>query len=514
MVSLVIAFSLLWPSIVFGRAVLSEVMWMGSGLSTADEWVEMAGTGSGTLSGWTLTSLNSSGEEVILYRFGEGDTIGSGEYLTVSNFGAEESRLLMEPRFVSEAMSLPNTKLLLRLRDPSGTVMDEVDDGVGVPFAGENPSGGGTKASMERIDLAVRGNVKEHWATAATSQGFDEGDLLLGTPGFPRPIPPDTDPPLDATAFTGAWLPTATGADLQLSWTPSISTDGEAQHLYFDPALQDTSNAIHLSAAETSMNLPGIPEGSGYAIILKSEDQAGNVSDGVRIQVEPYRKPETGSGSSSSESSNSSESSMLITEILADAVGSDEGEWVEIGNVGTKSADIAGWVLKSGSRRYQIQPNSASGFFLVPGQHVTFHSIVSKLTLPNAGGTVTLEADGMTVDTLNYPMAEEGVSYGRDTEDPAWLKQFCVPTEGAANREASWNPALVIQSGRVRGEERVTINVEANIPASFAGAPRCNFDFGDGSGSENCNPSSHVYDRVGRYILQAEMVSYCGNTST
>lgn len=172
----------------FARVVISEVMWMGSDLSTADEWVELTcteGECPQTLSGWALTSLGSDGTEKTLVRFGE-VTIGAGQYAVVSNYSAADSRLATNPVLTTTAMTLPNTKLLLRLRDGSGNIMDEVDDGVGVPFAGDNPSGTGAKASMERLDLSAAGNVKDNWQTALLSLGFDSGLPIFGTPGFPR----------------------------------------------------------------------------------------------------------------------------------------------------------------------------------------------------------------------------------------------------------------------------------------------------------------------------------------
>ncbi len=179
--------------IVFGQhasagLVITEVLWAGSDLSTADEWVEIACTGSGstpscTLDGWTLTGVNSSGIEVVLYRFGTGSTLGSGSAAVVAQYLADQSRLMMDPAYHAPDLSLPNTKLLLRLRDAQGVIQDTVDDGIGDPFAGSNAKAPESKASMVRITLAGSGSVKTNWKTADLSSGFDEGSLMLGTPG-------------------------------------------------------------------------------------------------------------------------------------------------------------------------------------------------------------------------------------------------------------------------------------------------------------------------------------------
>ncbi len=175
-------------------AVISEVLWMGSDLSASDEWVEIACTGSGSsslcvLDGWTLTSVNTSGTEVPVARFGTGTVIASGSALVVGRFPASSSRLLEEPGVLAPAMTLPNTKLLLHLRDAEGNVRDTADDGIGDPMSGNNGKAPDPKASMVRIDLALSGELKENWAVSTTAEGLDPDALVLATPGrLPRSV--------------------------------------------------------------------------------------------------------------------------------------------------------------------------------------------------------------------------------------------------------------------------------------------------------------------------------------
>lgn len=195
------------------RIVISEVMWMGSNVSTADEWVEVAAFSSGahsaprSLSGWTLVAVKA-GVETTVARLRPEHGVASGGVMILANYHAEASRLAMEPTVVTTGMSLPNTQLMLRLKDASGAIVDEVDDGIGVPFAGANPSGGGSKASMERVNVWGPGNVISSWRTATTSSGFDDGPPIFGTPGalavLPTSVQPDepspaipTDVPVD-----------------------------------------------------------------------------------------------------------------------------------------------------------------------------------------------------------------------------------------------------------------------------------------------------------------------------
>lgn len=178
---------LLFPINASASLFISEVMWAGSDLSSSDEWIEFACREDDTdISHFRLMSVSQSGSiqtEKELYRFGSGTLAESGSYFIVSNYSADFSRLLDEPAFVSTGLSLPNSKLHLRLRDASGSLIDEVYGGSGTPFAGANISGG-MKASMERTSFELFGNNPDAWVTASRSLGFDSGAILFGTPGF------------------------------------------------------------------------------------------------------------------------------------------------------------------------------------------------------------------------------------------------------------------------------------------------------------------------------------------
>ncbi len=424
-----------------GSVVVSEVMWMGSDLSTSDEWVEFAcrGMSDCDLSGWTLTSLKSTGEETVIHTFATGAILPAGDVRVVSNYPAASSRLLSEPWITTPSMSLPNTKLLLRLYDADGVVRDEVDDGVGNPFAGANTSGN-PKASMERLDLAVPGNSVENWQTATLSLGFKEDAPIFGTPGFLR----DSSPPLASSA----------------------------------------SSAFSVSSSSS-----------------------------------------TGSSISSVQSSVSSGSSpsIFITEVLANPIGADTEEWIEIANLGATSVDIVGWILDDGnsSAVYTILPRSGSGFFLAPGEHWSFRKSVTSLPLDNSGERVSLMNSSQLIDAWEYPLAAEEVSFGRDKDPPYALHAFCVPSEGQPNVVASLAVRILIQdagsasigSAFVLGEERVSINLQAAAGAGSLASAVCTWDYGDDAVSSACNPPSHTFSDPGDYTVRLTVRDFCGGIS-
>ena len=167
-----------------GDVVFSELMWMGSESSSADEWIELYNRGSSAedLSGWTITQTGKDGEEKMMLQLGEG-TIAPGAAFLISNYNAARSQISVEPDVVATAVALPNSKLLLRLYDgdpeAGGNLIDSADDGTGAPLAGDNK----LKAAMVRVEFDTDGSLENAWATATEASGWDDGSSELGTPG-------------------------------------------------------------------------------------------------------------------------------------------------------------------------------------------------------------------------------------------------------------------------------------------------------------------------------------------
>ncbi len=339
------------PVSTLASVVLSEVMWMGSDVSTADEWVEIAGfapsgidSSPQSLSGWTLSALKGAAE-TILVRFPAGSSIGSGQYLIVSNYTKEVSRIALDPYLTSTAMSLANTKLLLRLRDASGALIDEVDDGVGDPFAGLNPSSNGPKASMERIDLRQVGTMVSNWRSATLSRGFDPGTPIYGTPGFSSFIENETV------------SSQASSAQFSLQSLPSSSSNSSESITSFS---SQNSSIFSLSS----------------------------------IQVQPLL-------------------SIKINELLSDSIGSDDGEWIEVFNAGNTPVNLSGMTVRVGTAGHRIRAGSG-GFFIEPQHYLVLPKSIAGFTLTNGGNSVRLESGTTLLDTFSYPSYPEGVSAGRN----------------------------------------------------------------------------------------------------
>ncbi len=168
------------------EVVFSEIMWMGSSSSSADEWIELYNRSDDEidLAGWTIARPNNAGEEIML-SIPEGKIPPRTTFL-IANYHPDDSRSLLntQPQLVDPSLALPNTKLQLklynRLPKEGGELIDLADDGKGAPLAGDNT----LKKSMVRILLDQDGTLPTSWATAKMARGWDKEAEERGTPGF------------------------------------------------------------------------------------------------------------------------------------------------------------------------------------------------------------------------------------------------------------------------------------------------------------------------------------------
>ncbi|MDD3897289.1 MAG: hypothetical protein PHU04_05655, partial [Candidatus Peribacteraceae bacterium] len=417
----VVVIAAFWLQRASARVAISEVMWAGSDLSTADEWVELIGMGFGLgfgsgaevvaddLSGWVLTTRNSSGEEVPIIRFASGTTLAPEFFLLISNYDAQHSRLAVDPQVVSTAVSLPNTKLQLKLYDDSGALIDVAGDGIGAPVAGTNASGTGFWASMERISFGLSGDDPSAWQTARTSRGLDDGAPVLGTPGFPHGS--DTD----ASSSQSSYFSQSPFSSLA-SFLPSESSSEE--------------NVSFCSSARSSS---GCSEACSWGFAGSSDSSYSSQSSSLP-NPNPNLIP------------------VRITEVLANPIGRDDDEWIEVGNIGMSSMDIAGWILDEGNSpdHFAIPAvrtaSGAAGFMLAPGEHIAFRKSVSGLPLDNGGEELSFWSGSVLIDRWSYPETAEHVSYGWDATGSGAFRVFCIPTENAPNAVLPFTIVIGIQS--------------------------------------------------------------------
>ena len=111
---------------------------------------------------------------------------------------------------------------------------------------------------------------------------------------------------------------------------------------------------------------------------------------------------------------------LRISELIPDPTGSDDFEWIEIANFGSKTLDLTGWELddaEGGSWSFKL----ASGVKIEPNGYLVIAKEESKLALNNNGDEVRLISPDNTVfETVAYQSAEEGFSYNYDQLNNEW----------------------------------------------------------------------------------------------
>lgn len=487
--------------------VISEVMWPGSDLSSSDEWFEITlpvcssadvtcSDATVDLSAWTVHYLKSTGQEALMITFPSGLALQPGQYLVIAHFNADGSRLLAEPALVNSAVSLLNTGLKLKLKDQAGTVIDEVDDGVGAPFAGANPSSPGTKASMERINLEQSGTVKENWRTATTVRGLDTGANMLGTPGFENgsseSISSSSASPSSASS-SSSFSSSSSSSSSSESSVSSVSSESSSSQSSSSsscdliPAItlqsgswtgvakvtlnvQATAAAGTMAGATCDFDFgdgyqvdscnPGVhtyDHAGSFLLTLAVKNQCGN----TLIQTQSVEVTPSSTVTSSSATVPGSPvpfdgAHLVISGVLPNPDAKDKDkEWIEIRNLEDRAVSVAGWHLVTGIktiRRFVIDAVSQ-----IPARDtIRLYQLESGLELTNAAGRVQLiNPLGTIVSSVSWDKAEEGRVFLSDSFKDGSLK-------GSVTRvldPVTFTVSLDGPSSKLLGQESVRVKL-------------------------------------------------------
>ena len=150
---------------------ISEVAWSGSALSTADEWLEITNRSSEAvdLGGWIVDGAATSAGAI---QIAPDTFIESHTTLLIANYNADDPKttLTVTPQLITNAISLANSGLTLRLIDSVGIVVDTL-------AFGSSPNAGGTSPFRSAVRLET-GEIKSAETSANILQSTQ-----LGTPG-------------------------------------------------------------------------------------------------------------------------------------------------------------------------------------------------------------------------------------------------------------------------------------------------------------------------------------------
>lgn len=178
-----------------GDVVINELMWMGSSLRAADEYVELRNMTDRIidLSGWQLTK-NISGVETLMFTI-PGGTIAAHGYFLISEYNQVNSAINVAPDTVVGAGNtndanfvLADTNLQIKLYTAASLEMDTADNGSNSPAAGAHSDSLDRHWSMERDASPGNGREANVWHTCLDDSAlmhsyWDSGRNDCGTPG-------------------------------------------------------------------------------------------------------------------------------------------------------------------------------------------------------------------------------------------------------------------------------------------------------------------------------------------
>lgn len=408
--------------------VINELMWMGTSASSADEWVELRNLtdASVDLSGWMLTR-KSSGSEVVMLSIPSGKSITAGGYFLIANnaptamFGTapnqHESPQAVTPDLVDASVSLLNTGLQLKLYagawDAGVPPVDTADDGSGNPLAGAHDSSKGVYRSMERNLTPGDGTLVSSWHTANVATGWDAGARELGTPKTANSA---TDP----IAVLAA--PTVATTNEPATFDASESSDPEGRSLTFAWAFGDGATADGAAVPHTFATA-----GTFSVLVTVSNGERTASASASTSVVEPTV--------AAAPTPPSPVADLRLSELQASPSGA---EFIEVVNAGTATANVGGWVVTDGVRRYTVPAGTTVG----AGAVRSFPGSATGIHLNDDGDTVSLlDPTGRLAGGIRYAKARSGWSLAVVDGAWAWTDQ---PTPGAANRSRADTPAGVV----------------------------------------------------------------------
>lgn len=170
-----------------GDVIINEVMWMGSSVSSADEWIELKNMTARpiNLAGWKIENAASGGDGVLTIPAGK--SLPANGYFLIANYAKSDvnSALDVTAQWVTTTLSLNNSSNGNLVLKPAGGPL-VVDTALGATDwpAGTNDE---LKQSMERNDVPGDGSLAANWHTCVSGAAngapyWDMAGINFGTP--------------------------------------------------------------------------------------------------------------------------------------------------------------------------------------------------------------------------------------------------------------------------------------------------------------------------------------------
>lgn len=139
--------------------------------------------------------------------------------------------------------------------------------------------------------------------------------------------------------------------------------------------------------------------------------------------------PQSSSTASAPNAAPIAQNEVIVTELLSDPDGSDDGrEWIELKNVSDHAVSLKGWQLddeEGGSAPYKFETET-----IAPESFLLLMNSVTKITLNNTHDAVRLiNPNGIVTDQTTYAKTVTGKSYARDAKNAWSIADHPTPNE-------------------------------------------------------------------------------------
>lgn len=377
--------------------VIGEVMWAGSSLSSADEWLELWNNSDEPL---VLAGYILRGASLSDITFNETHIIPARSTFLVANYAHDDEKSISATsvQLVTTAISLSNSALKIELLAPNGALIDSVGDG-GTPPAGSSLP---DKTSMIRT-------VDNLWISATSSANLDPGIIDLATPGFcdacteptiPEPLP-EPEPIIDIPTTTEPIIEPPTSTE------PVIETEAPTST---EPVLEPLVG--------TSSTLEIIPTSTEPII----ETSAPTTELPTIEQPEPAPVVTTNPAPTPAPAAIATSTAPLILHLHAIFPAPESGdEWIElIVPTGTTLAQAENWSLHDASASiYRFTGTNER----VSINGNIWHISLASARLNNGGDMVELlRPDGSVAERMSFPETTRGTGWRKNVNNTAWIQ--------------------------------------------------------------------------------------------
>jgi len=461
--------------------LINEIMWAGSSVSTADEWIELYNSSDQIvdISGWRIFD---DVKAVEMAKIDDGQIDPEGYFLVSNNekdheFSGGESVLNIDPDIVNSRVSLSNSNLKISLQKPDHKepfsqnfeTVDIAGDGA-KPLAG---SSGDQVYSMQRVKYDLSGDQKEAWANSVERKNLDEGAREIATPrAYGKAI--------ISLSLDRDKIPLNKSFNLDFNYE-IFDPDGEAEFVQAELLKNQTVVAAKIKEIQDGKTFYFPAENFCPQIKFSLFDQSGEffsqyfapicyqLSSQIKMyEIMPHPKNKDWNG---------------------DGALNSNDEWIEFVNFGKEDIDLSGWKIQDASgKRFEIPSNKiAAESFMV------FFKSESKISLNDSGETLILyDPLGNLQDTLKIPASSTrfDLSYAKWGDSWYWTAK-ATPGEVNEIRDLSsatdsryedlvdsWEKNIITE-GTVSDIERSGFSVLVDGNPVFVMSQETNFSFGD-----------------------------------